>query len=338
MYKQLAATLIITLIAPGLSDASANTLEKIKSRGSVVCGTSQGQPGFSQKSADGKWTGFDIDICRALSAAIFNDPEKVQYKPLTSLDRMVALGAGEVDVLPRTTTWSLGRDVGQGIIAVAVNYYDGQGFLVPKELQVASASDIKDATICTPQGTTSEQNIADYFNSKQVKFQTLTFKSPDEAIQAYLANRCDVYSTDMSSLASNLLKMPNPDEQIILPDIISKEPLAIWVRQGDDQWLNLVRWTFYAMVQAEEYGITSQNIDTFRQTQRAEIARFLGADGSLGEKLGLTNDWALNVIKNVGNYGESFNRHLGPNSPLKLPRGVNALWKDGGLQYSPPFR
>ncbi len=318
--------------------AQADTLKTIRDRGKLICGTSQGVAGFSKQNAEGKWEGFDTDICRALAAAVFDDPDKVAYVPLSSKDRLIALQSGEVDVLPRTTTWTLSRNASQGVTFTAVNYYDGQGFLVRKSLNVKSATELGGASVCVAQGTTSELNLADYFKSKGLKYELAAFGTPDEGIKAYENGRCDVYTTDMSSLVADKLKFAKPDDHMLLPEVISKEPLGPWVRQGDDRWFNLVRWTVMALVNAEELGITKANVEAMRKSDNPEIKRFLGNDGAFGEALGVSNDWVVRIVKTVGNYSESFDRNLGEASRLKLPRSVNNLWTKGGLQYSAPFR
>jgi general L-amino acid transport system substrate-binding protein len=335
----------IIAIAAGLSwvaplcDASAQgTLDKVKARGAVVCGTSQGVPGFSLADASGKWTGFDIDWCRGLAAAIFKDAEKARYVPLSGKDRLTALQSGEIDVLARTTTWTLSRDAGQGLDFTAINYFDGQGFLVKKSLKVATLKDLDGASICVAQGTTTELNLADYFRANRMKYKPVTFQTVDEVIGAYEAGRCDAYTSDMSQLATTRLKMKLPDEHLVLPEIVSKEPLGAWVRQNDSSWFDIVRWTLFAMINAEELGVTQANVKDMLKSDNPEIRRLLGLEGKLGDALGLTSDWVVAIIEAVGNYGESFDRHLGEKSTIKLPRGPNQLWTKGGLQYAPPIR
>ncbi|KRE16855.1 amino acid ABC transporter substrate-binding protein [Bosea sp. Root381] len=313
------------------------TLTRIKERGHVICGTSPGVAGFSIQDAAGRWNGFDIDICRALAVAIFGDQDKAKFVPLTSKDRLIALQGGEIDVLPRTTTWTLSRNLGQGVTFTAVNYYDGQGFMVTKKLGVDSATKLDGASVCVAQGTTSELNLADYFRKLNMKYEVAAFTS-EEALKAYESGRCDAYTTDISALSAVKLKLQDPDAHVILPEVISKEPLGPWVRTGDESWFNLVRWTVAALVNAEELGVTQANISEMTKSSNPEIKRFLGLDGKFGEAMGVGNDWVVRIIAAVGNYGESFERHLGMHSRLKLPRGPNALWTSGGLQYSPPFR
>jgi general L-amino acid transport system substrate-binding protein len=314
------------------------TLERVKQRGHLICGTSQGVAGFSLPDAQGQWRGFDTDLCRALAAAIFNDQDKAKYISLASKDRLTALQSGEIDVLSRTTTWTLGRDSGFGLNFTAINYFDGQGFLVRKSTGVKEVKGLNGASICVAQGTTTELNLADYFRNHGMKYEVIAFAGLDETIQAYEAGRCDAYTTDLSQLAANRMKLKAPAEHELLPEMISKEPLGPWVRQGDDAWFDIVRWTVYAMLNAEELGVTQANVDEMLKATNPEVKRLLGLDGKFGESLGLTNDWVVRIVKAVGNYGESFERHLGAKSPLNLPRGMNRLWTQGGLQYAPPIR
>ena len=318
--------------------AAAGTLDDVKSKGFVQCGVSQGLPGFSNPDEKGNWTGIDVDVCRGVAAAVFGNANKVKYTPLSAKERFTALQSGEVDVLSRNTTWTLVRDTALGLDFVGVNYYDGQGFMVRKKLGVKSAKELDGATACVNIGTTTELNLADYFRANSMKFKAVTFEKADEVVAAYDAGRCDVYTTDRSGLAANRLKMKNPDAHMVLPEIISKEPLGPVVRHGDNQWGDVVRWTLYAMLEAEEQGISSKNVDKMKGSKNPAVKRLLGTEGDLGKNLGLSKDWAANIIKQVGNYAESYNRNVGPDTPLMLARGVNALWKDGGLQYSMPAR
>ena len=333
----LAAGLALTAAAATPSLAQS-TLDKIKARGHIICGTSEGVPGFSLQDKNGVWHGFDTDVCRALSAAIFNDPDKATYLPLSSKNRLVALQAGEIDVLSRTTTWSLGRDIGQGVSFTFVNYYDGQGFMVRKKLGVNSALQLNGASVCTQQGTTTELNLADYFRANNLKYEVVAFATADETIKAYDAGRCDAFTTDASGLYAERLKLANPDDHIVLPEIISKEPLGPSVRNNDPQWFNLVKWVGFAMLNAEELGVTKANVDEKVKSDNPEIKRLLGTEGKFGEQIGLTGDWVVRIVKLVGNYGESFERNVGSGSLLKIARGQNALWTKGGLQYAPPVR
>ena len=329
---------LVTAFCGGVHAQTSPTLAKIRDRGELICGSSPGVAGFSIQDATGRWNGFDTDICRALAVAIFNDQDKIKFIPLSSKDRLIALQSGEIDVLPRTTTWTLSRNLSQGVTFTAVNYYDGQGFMVPKKLGVASAAKLDGASICVAQGTTSELNLADYFRRTKMKYEVAAFGTSEEALKAYESGRCDAYTTDISALSAVRLKLQDAESHIILPEVISKEPLGPWVRTGDEGWFNLVRFTVLALVDAEELGVTKGNVREMLKSDNPEIKRFLGLDGKFGEALGVTNDWTVRMIAAVGNYGESFERHLGKSSPLKLERGPNALWTQGGLQYSPPFR
>jgi general L-amino acid transport system substrate-binding protein len=326
------------LITVPVAAAAQTTLEKIKARGQIVCGASLGVPGFSYPDDKGAWTGFDTDMCRALAAVIFDDPNKASYVPLSSKDRMIALQTGTIDVLSRTTTWTSSRDNGQGIVFTAVNYYDGQGFLVRKSLGIKSAKELNGATICVSQGTTTELNLADFARTNGMKVNVLNFIDTNETAKAYEAGRCDGYTTDASQLAANRLKFAKPEEHVILPDIISKEPLGPWVRRGDEQWFSLVRWTLFAMLNAEELGVTQANVGEMLKSSNPEIKRLLGTEGNMGEQLGVSADWVVRIVRHVGNYGESFERHLGPETRIGLARGSNELWSKGGLQYAPPIR
>ncbi len=339
MHRGLLALSVLTLwIGSAVPSAAQGTLDKIKARGHVLCGTSQGVPGFSMPDANGNWTGFDTDFCRAIAAAIFDDPGKARQISLSSKDRLTALQSGEIDVLARTTTWTLGRDAGLGLNFTAVNYYDGQGFLVTKTSGVKSLKELNGASICVAQGTTNELNLADYFRTNDMKYQVVTFANIDDVTQGYEAGRCDALSTDLSQLVSLRLKMAAPATHVLLPEIISKEPLGPWVRQGDDQWFDVVRWTLFAMINAEELGVTQSNVGDMLRSANPEIRRLLGVEGKFGEALGLTADWVHRITRHVGNYGESFDRNLGASSPIQLPRGPNALWSKGGIQYAPPIR
>ena len=336
-----------TLLALGLGTAmsmaaatavSAATLADVKAKGHVQCGVSQGLPGFSNADSKGNWAGLDVDVCRGMAAAIFGDATKVKYTPLSSKERFTALQSGEIDVLSRNTTWTATRDTALGLNFAGVNYYDGQGFMVRKSLGVTSALQLGGAAVCTNTGTTTELNVADYFRANNMKFEVVAFEKSDEVVGAYDKGRCDVYTTDASGLYAQRLKLTNAKDHIVLPEIISKEPLGPVVRQGDDQWFNLVRWTLNAMINAEEMGITSANVDSMLTSKNPAALRFVGKEGSFGENLGVGNDWAYNIIKQVGNYGESFERNVGPKTPLGIARGVNALWSKGGIMYAPPIR
>ena len=337
--KRLATALAFaTVLAFGMQAASAQTLTTIKNRGELICGANGTLAGFGLPDPQGNWTGFDVDFCRAIAAAIFNDPTKVKFVPLTAKDRFTALQSGEIDVLSRNTTWTLSRDTSLGLDFVAVTYYDGQGFMVRRALKVSSALELNGAAVCVQQGTTSELNLADYFRANQMQLKTVTFATGDEARKAYESGRCDSYTTDSSGLYGERQKLAVPGDHIVLPEIISKEPLTPAVRHGDSQWTDIVRWTHFAMVDAEELGVTKANVDEKLKSDDPETRRMLGAEGQYGEALGLTNDWVYRIVKHVGNYGEVFERNIGQGSPLKIVRGLNALWTKGGLQYGPPFR
>jgi general L-amino acid transport system substrate-binding protein len=318
--------------------ASASTLDDVKKRGMLNCGANGQLPGFGLPDSQGNWTGLDVDLCRAVAAAVFNDPTKVKFVALTAKDRFTTLQSGDVDVLARNTTWTSSRDSQLGLNATAVNYYDGQGFMVRKDLKVNSALELNDATICVQQGTTTELNLADYFRANKMRLKTVTFLQLEEATSAYESGRCNAFTTDASQLYSVRLKLAKPDDHVVLPEIISKEPLAPFVRHGDDQWFDVVKWVHFAMVNAEELNVTKANVDDQMKSDNPEIKRLLGTEGNYGEQLGLTKDWVRRIVKNVGNYGEVFDRNVGQGSPLKITRGLNSLWTKGGLQYAPPIR
>jgi general L-amino acid transport system substrate-binding protein len=339
IMKRLAtAFAIATTLAFGMQAASAQTLKAVKDRGELLCGSNGQLAGFGLPDPQGNWTGFDVEFCRAIAAAIFDDPSKVKFVPLTAANRFTALQSGEIDVLSRNTTWTMSRDVSLGVDFAAVNYYDGQGFMVHKALKVSSALELNDAAVCVQQGTTTELNLADYFRSNHMSLKTVTFATADEAIKAYEAGRCDSYTTDSSGLYGERVLLSDPNANIVLPEIISKEPLSAAVRQGDDTWEDIVRWTHYAMVDAEELGVSKTNLEEQMKSANPEIRRLLGVESQFGESLGLTNDWAYRIIKAIGNYGESYEGTVGQGSPLKIARGLNALWTKGGLQYGLPIR
>jgi general L-amino acid transport system substrate-binding protein len=318
--------------------AHAATLDTVKQRGSLNCGANGQLPGFGLPDAQGNWTGLDVDLCRAIAAAIFNDANKVKFVPLTAKDRFTALQTGDVDVLVRNTTWSLLRDTQLGLNATGVNYYDGQGFIIRKSAKVNSALELNDATICVQQGTTTELNLADYFRSNRMRLRSVTFASLDEAVRAYETDRCNAFTTDASGLYATRLKFARPDDHVVLPEIISKEPLGPFVRHGDDQWFDLVKWVHFAMLNAEELNVNKANVDEQMKSDNPEIRRLLGVEDNFGERLGLTKDWVFRIVKLVGNYGDVFDRNVGQGSPLKIARGLNALWTKGGIQYAPPIR
>ena len=320
------------------SAASAATLDDVKAKGFVQCGVSQGLPGFSNPDADGEWHGLDVDLCRAVAAAVFGDPTAAKFTPLSAKERFTALQSGEIDMLPRNTTWTMSRDTQLGLNFAGVNYYDGQGFMVRTDMNINSALELSGASICTNTGTTTELNVADYFRANNMEYELVAFEKADEVVAAYDAGRCDVYTTDQSGLYAQRLKLTNPSEHKVLPEIISKEPLGPVVRQGDDQWFNIVKWVHFATVNAEELGVTSANVDEMKSSDNPSIKRLLGTEGDFGTPMGLTAEWAYNIIKGVGNYGEIFDRNVGPDTPLGIARGINALWTKGGLQYGPPIR
>ena len=316
-------------LATGFSaqSATAQTLKTVKDRGMLTCGVSQGLPGFSSPDDKGNWTGIDVDICRAVAAAIFNDPTKVKFVPLSAKDRFTALQSGEIDVLSRNTTWTLSRDTTLGANFTGVTYYDGQGFMVRKSLKVNSALELNSASVCVQTGTTTEQNLADYFKGNNMKYEVVAFAGGDETVKAYESGRCDAFTTDASGLYAYRLKMANPDDHVVLPEIISKEPLGPMVRHGDDQWFDLVKWVLFAMVDSEELGITQRNVDEMTKSDKPELKRVLGTDGNFGEQLGVTKDWVIRIIKAVGNYGETYDRNVGAGSPLKI-----ATWLQSALE------
>lgn len=348
MKKNLMTLLLGAAASVSLAGAaSAGTMDDVRQNGFVQCGVSQGLMGFSIPDAQNNWTGMDVDFCRAVAAVVLGDATKVKFTPLTAKERFTALQSGEIDLLSRNTTWTMSRDTSLGLKFAGIMYYDGQGFIVNKSKNpnVKATMELAGATICTQAGTTTELNIADFFKSHKLDYKLLTFEKNDEAIAAYQDGRCDAYSTDQSGLYAQKLKMQNPDDHVVLPEIISKEPLGPVVRQGDDAWFNVVKWTYFALVNAEELGINSKNVEEMKKTSTdPEVQRLLGvpaADGTsagFGTGLGLDEAWAENAIKQVGNYGEIFDRNVGEASPLKIARGKNALWKDGGLQYAPPVR
>lgn len=315
------------------------TLVSVKERGWLQCGASTGVAGFSQPDSQGKWTGFDIDICRAVSAAVFGDADKTKYTPLTSQQRLIALQSGEIDMLSRTTTWTLQRDSASGLNFTVVTYYDGQGFLVPKKLGLRSAKELSGATVCVVTGTTTELNLADFARKNRLQIKPVVFEKIDDAKSAFFNDRCDAYTTDASQLASTRATFAkNPADYAILPDIISKEPLAPSVRHGDDQWFDIVKWTVFALIEAEELGVTSKNVDEMLKSADPSVQRLLGVNAGNGKALGLDEKWAYHAIKQVGNYAEIFERNLGIASPMKIERGLNALWNNGGLMYAIPLR
>ena len=318
--------------------ASAQTLEKVKARGSVACGVNPDLLGFSTKNAQGQWSGFDVDLCRALAAAIFNDPGKVQFTPLGTTERLQALQADKIDVLSRNTTWTFSRETPLRLNFAAVTYYDGQGFLVRRSTNAASALELDGASVCVQKGTTSELNFADFFRTNNMKYQLVALESLDELLKTYDQGKCTVLTSDTSQLFAVRLRLGSPDDHVVLPDIISKEPLGPFVRFGDDQWLGIVKWAHFAMVNAEELGVSSKTIDEALKSNKPDVKRLVGTDENYGTQIGLSNDWAVRIIRHVGNYGEVFERNVGTGSKLAIPRGINSLWTNGGIQYAPPIR
>lgn len=315
------------------------TLDAVKAKGYLQCGVTTGLAGFSAADEKGRWTGLDVDTCRAVAAAVFGDADKVRFTPLTAKERFTALQSGEIDLLSRNTTWTLTRDTNLGLNFAGVNYYDGQGFLVSKDLGVSSARELDGAAICIQAGTTTELNLADYFRTHGMSYTPVTYDKSDETVKGFAAGRCDVLTSDQSQLYALRIKLDDPESAIVLPEVVSKEPLGPVVRNGDEDWFKIVRWSLFAMLNAEELGITSANIDQLKNTSATPaVQRLLGLSGIKGQGLGLSDDWAYNIVKQVGNYGEMFERNVGMGSPLKISRGLNALWTDGGVQYAPPIR
>jgi len=319
--------------------ANAGTLENVKSAGVLKCGVSTGLPGFAEVGADKQWKGLDVDVCKSVAAAVLGDASKVKIVPLTAKERFTALQSGEIDLLSRNTTWTQSRDTSLGVNFAGVNYYDGQGFLVSTKLGVNSAKQLDGASVCITAGTTTELNLADYFSANNMTYKPITYDTAAQVRKGFEAGRCDLITSDASQLYAIRTQLADPKAYKVLPEIISKEPLGPLVRQGDDVWFNIVKWSLNALKTAEEFGVTSANVDNMAtNTKVPEVKRLLGSDGTLGKNLNLDSKWAYRIIKSVGNYGESFERNVGMSSPLKISRGQNALWKDGGLQYSPPFR
>lgn len=333
-----ARVLLAALIVVTALPAAAATLDRVKARGILDCGVNGQLPGFSLPDQQGRWTGFDADYCRAIAAAIFDDPDRVKFVALSAKDRFTALQTGDVDVLIRDTTWTSSRDTQLGLNPVGISYFDGQGFMVRQKLHLEAPLELDGASVCVQQGTTTELNLADYFRSHRLHLKTVTFATLDEALNAYDSRRCDAYTTDSSSLAAARLKLAVPADHVLLPELISKEPLSPFVRHGDDQWFAIVKWVHFALLNAEELDVSRTNVEARRLDTDPAVARLVGRDGHYGEALGLTNDWAYRIVRWVGNYGELFDRNLGKDAPLKIPRGLNALWNHGGLQYAPPIR
>jgi general L-amino acid transport system substrate-binding protein len=318
--------------------AQASVLDDVRRRGDLRCGVNTGLAGFAAPDDKGDWRGIDADFCRAVAAAVFGDATKVKFVPLNAKERFTALQSGEVDLLSRNTTWTMSRDTSLGLTFTGVMYYDGQGFMVHKSLGLTGVAQLAGASICVQTGTTNELNLADYFTTQKLNYRPVVFERLDEMIAAYNSGRCDSFTTDTSQLISERTALPNPDDSVILPELISREPLGPAVRQGDDQWAGIVRWTHFAMLNAEAEGVTQTNVGEMLASPNPAVRRLLGLEGGFGAGLGLSNDWVVAIVKAVGNYGESFERNLGSGSRLKIPRGMNALWKNGGLHYPPPIR
>lgn len=317
---------------------AAGTLDQVKARGELLCGVSTGLPGFSLPDEKGNWTGLDVDTCRGVAAAVLGDAQKIKFVPLTAKERWTALQSGEIDMLSRNSTWTHTRDTSLGANFAGVNYYDGQGFMVQKELGVKSALELDGASVCIQAGTTTELNLADYFRLNKMSYKSITYDTSDQTVQGFQAGRCDILTSDQSQLYALRSKLDDPSTADVLPEVISKEPLGPVVRQGDDQWFNIVKWTLFAQVNAEEMGVNSKNVDAMLKSNNPAIQRLVGTSGDAGKKLGLGSNWAYDTIKQVGNYAEMFERNVGLNTPLKISRGLNALWSNGGLQYAPPIR
>ncbi|MCC4796717.1 amino acid ABC transporter substrate-binding protein [Enterovibrio norvegicus] len=338
LEKQLSEAKAGSAQAPAPSAQGANTLDRVKNAGVISCGVSTGLPGFSNPNSNGEWEGIDVEFCQAMAAAVLGDKSKVKFVPLTAKERFTALQSGEIDVLSRNTTWTLQRDGTLGLNFVGVNYYDGQGFMVKKDLGVESALDLDGASVCVQSGTTTELNLSDYFRSNGMSFKPVVYDTYDATVKGFESGRCDTLTTDQSGLYASRIKLADPTSAVVLPEIISKEPLGPVVRQGDDNWFNIAKWTLNTMINGEEFNITSANVDEMKNSKDPNIRRILGLDGPKGKGLGLNDDWGYQVIKQVGNYDESFQRTVGTGSPLNIQRGVNALWSNGGILYAPPIR
>ncbi len=337
VIKTLAASAVVASFAVA-GTATAGTLEDVKAKGHVQCGVSQGLPGFSNFDDKGNWSGVDVDVCRAMAAAVTGSADNTKFTPLSAKERFTALQSGEVDVLSRNTTWTHTRDTALGLNFAGVNYYDGQGFMVRKDLGVKSALELSGAAVCTNTGTTTELNLADYFRANGMDYKVVAFEKADEVVAAYDSGRCDVYTTDQSGLYAQRIKLKEPDAHMVLPEVISKEPLGPVVRHGDDQWFDIAKWSLNCMINAEELGVSSANIGDMMKSDNPGIKRLVGTEGDMGANLGLGASWCADIIAQVGNYGESFARNLGPDTPLNISRGINALWNKGGIQYAPPIR
>jgi general L-amino acid transport system substrate-binding protein len=334
----LAVAVLVGVLAVIYEFYDTRTLKRTVRRGEVLCGVNKGLPGFSIPDDKGNWTGFDVDFCRAVAAAIFDDPGKAKFVPLDASERFKELQNRTVDILSRNSTWDLSREENYDLYFPAVAYYDGQGFMLPRSRNIDSALNLNGSKVCVQESTTTQLNLADYFRTNNMKFEEMKFSKLDDVVKAYDSGKCDTLTADVSQLYALRLNLGKPDDHVILPDVISKEPLAPVVRQRDDDWMMLVKWTLYAMINAEELGVTSKNIDEALKSKKPDVMRLVGTEGSYGEDLGLTKDWAVRVIRHVGNYGEVYERNVGSESKLKIPRGLNQLWSAGGIQYAPPIR
>jgi general L-amino acid transport system substrate-binding protein len=338
LRRGILAAVMLAMTAGASAFGSSQTLSAVKARGALVCGVNEGLPGFSFVDERGAWSGFDVDFCRAVAAAIFSDPNKVRLVPLSADARFQALADGKIDVLSRNSTWTMGRETEFGLAFVGVTYYDGQGFLVPRATRVTSALELDGAKVCVQSGTTTIDNLADFFASNGMTLQEVVSSSTDDAIKKYDAGLCSVLTSDLSQLYALRLRLAKPRDHVILPDVISKEPLGPVVRQNDLQWIEIVRWVHFAMINAEELGVSSKTLGQALRSQKPEVMRLVGTSGNFGEEIGLSNAWAANIVRSVGNYGEVFERNLGARTPLAIPRGLNQLWNAGGIQYAPPIR
>ncbi len=334
----LAVAVAVAATAIAYERYDTRTLKRTVRRGEVLCGVNAGLPGFSIPDDKGNWTGFDVDFCRAIAAAIFDDPKKAKFIPLDANERFKELQSRKVDILSRNSTWSMSRETSYDLYFPAVAYYDGEGFMLPRARNIDSALDLDGSKVCVQSETTTQLNLADYFRANNMKYQEMKFAKLDDVIKAYDSGQCDTFTADVSQLYALRLNLSKPDDHVILPDVISKEPLAPVVRQRDDDWMMIVKWTLYAMINAEELGISSKNIDEALKSKKPDVMRLVGTDGAYGEALGLTKDWAVRIIRHVGNYGEIYERNVGSGSKLKIPRGLNQLWSAGGIQYAPPIR
>jgi general L-amino acid transport system substrate-binding protein len=334
----LAVAIAVAAVAVSYELYDTRTLKRTVRRGEVLCGVNRGLPGFSIPDDKGNWTGFDVDFCRAVAAAIFDDPNKAKFIPLDANERFKELQNRKVDILSRNTTWSMSREENYDLYFPAVAYYDGQGFMLPRSRNIDSALDLNGSKVCVQASTTTELNLADHFRANNMKYDEVKLPKLDDVVKAYGEGKCDTLTADVSQLYALRLNMAKPGDQVILPDVVSKEPLAPVVRQRDDDWMMIVKWTLYAMINAEELGIDSKNIDEALKSKKPDVMRLMGTEGNYGEQLGLTRDWAVRIIRHVGNYGEIYERNVGGGSKLKIPRGLNQLWSAGGIQYAPPIR